>query len=321
MRGGFIYVRSKVDPSFENIAIRITDSAKDGAAYVYPAFDNLLSFSLADNCGSVERVMKIKIDEGREYTVEVVKIDTDTVLAACSVSVDPSKSTTSDFLYTVSNEQVTITHGISGERNVVIPNELEGYPVTAIGNYAFSGYGTNVTHMTLKLPDTLKTIGNYAFNKCWSLRELEFPASLTNIAANAFKDCRLLAVVEVPAGTSIASSAFSGAGVGTIRLHTMTGISGSSFTGTGYRVREIIFEEGIQTISNFSTGTQLLIESVYIPESVTSISGTFDRIRVCPACQTGHHRRRGVRDLRSENGSGQRIMGRRIRRVSERQGL
>ena len=275
MRGGFVYVKSRVAPSVENVAVRITDSAKGGAAYVYPTFDNLLSLTLSDNCDNVERVMKIKIEEGGEYAVGIVNADTGAALASGSVSVDPSRSATSDFLYTISNEQVTITHGISGKRDVVIPNEIEGYPVTAIGNYAFSGYGTNVTHMTLKLPDTLKTIGSYAFNKCWSLRELEFPASLTNIYANAFKDCRLLAVVDVPAGTAIASNAFSGAGVGTIRLNTLTGITGSAFSGTGYRVREIIFEEGIQTISNFSTGSQYLIESVYIPESVTSISGTF----------------------------------------------
>ena len=277
MRGGYVYVMSDLAPAYENIAVKVSNNADGSYKYFYPDKDTLIDERLVDSYSSVRRVMKLKLLDGGEYTASVVNADTDEVLASCAVSVDGERTTTDDFLYSVNTEkeEVTILRCISGDRDIVIPNELEGYPVTAIGSFAFSGYGTNVAHMTVKLPDTLKTIGSYAFSKCWSLREIEFPASLTNIAANAFKDCRLLAVVDVPAGTTVSGNAFAGAGVGTIRLHTVTGVSGGAFTGTGYRVREIIFEDGIQTISNFNIGKQLLIEAVYIPESVTSISGTF----------------------------------------------
>ncbi len=72
--------------------------------------------------------------------------------------------------------------------------------VTSISDYAF--YGIN--GFTLELPDTLQTIGKYAFAKCstarWSFREdtIVFPKGLKIIGEGAFSDCAYLKEITLP---------------------------------------------------------------------------------------------------------------------------
>jgi len=55
-----------------------------------------------------------------------------------SISVS-AESINGELSYEVVGEEVTIT-GVNGEpTSIEIPNEIEGYPVTSIGEYAFGG--------------------------------------------------------------------------------------------------------------------------------------------------------------------------------------
>ena len=67
----------------------------------------------------------------------------------------------SSFTYTVSNDQVTIT-GLSDEylTDLVIPEKIEGLPVTAIKENAFNGC-SQITSITV--PNSVTSIGNGAF--------------------------------------------------------------------------------------------------------------------------------------------------------------
>ena len=66
------------------------------------------------------------------------------------------------YRYTVTDGEATIMN-CSGLANghVVIPEELGGYPVTAINRYAFR-YSNNITAVTI--PNTVKRIGADAFS-------------------------------------------------------------------------------------------------------------------------------------------------------------
>lgn len=70
-----------------------------------------------------------------------------------------------------------------------IPPEIDGHPVTVIGNGAFQYY-----HSLKKicLPDTVTTIENAAFKGCDSLEEAELSASLNSIGALSFQGCTSL---------------------------------------------------------------------------------------------------------------------------------
>ena len=69
--------------------------------------------------------------------------------------------------------------------------------VTTIGNYAF----WDCTSLaSIHLPKSLTSIGNEAFSKCYSLTSIHLPDSLTTIGNNAFWDYSLI-TIYIPKGT------------------------------------------------------------------------------------------------------------------------
>ena len=58
------------------------------------------------------------------------------------------------------------------------------------------------------IPETVKTIGEHAFDGCRLLKEIVIPVSVTEIGERAFMDCKALAKVVLPAGCSVGAEAF-----------------------------------------------------------------------------------------------------------------
>ena len=75
----------------------------------------------------------------------------------------PCLSRALDFTYATQNGQVTITGHTGPGGNVVIPNMINGLPVTSIGANAFKFCGT-LTGVTM--PNSITSIGGYAFYQC-----------------------------------------------------------------------------------------------------------------------------------------------------------
>ena len=69
--------------------------------------------------------------------------------------------------------------------SVIIPDRIDGLPVTEISPYAFSE--SQIT--SIKLPDSLETIGECAFMFCENLKNIEIPESVKYICENAFNSC------------------------------------------------------------------------------------------------------------------------------------
>ena len=69
--------------------------------------------------------------------------------------------------------------------------------VTTIGYSAFSG--TPIT--SIKIPNTVTTIGNQAFKSCGLLHSIILPENITSIGSMAFIDCPNLASVTIKATT------------------------------------------------------------------------------------------------------------------------
>ena len=89
------------------------------------------------------------------------------------------------FRYEAEKDQVTITKYEGKETKVEVPDTIEGCPVTAIGDYAFSE--SPLTH--LSLPDGVRRLGRYALYNCFHLEYLAFTDSLRDIGAGAFTGC------------------------------------------------------------------------------------------------------------------------------------
>ncbi len=105
----------------------------------------------------------------------------------------PSTGTTSpndkdpamDYTYTVENGRIILTEYIGSDRAVVIPSTIENYPVVAIADDTFKDKGVT----SVAIPDSVTTIGWFAFYGCHELERVTIPASVTAIGYAAFDGC------------------------------------------------------------------------------------------------------------------------------------
>ena len=117
-----------------------------------------------------------------------------------------TKAVPSGLKYSVSSEGVTITGYTGSSRSLTIPNAIDGYPVTSIGDYAFIACRSLTSVI---IPDSVTSIGYCAFNSCSSLTSVTIPDSVTSIGSCAFEDCSSLTSVTIPDSvTSIGYYAF-----------------------------------------------------------------------------------------------------------------
>lgn len=99
----------------------------------------------------------------------------------------PETSPVKDFEYVVNDDgSITITMYVGSGVDVVIPTEIEGKNITAIGNAAFWEC-TSLTNITL--PNNITSISDYAFAYCNSLTRINIPDSITRIGEGAFFGC------------------------------------------------------------------------------------------------------------------------------------
>ena len=116
----------------------------------------------------------------------------------------------------------------SGADDLVIPDAIDGRPVTAVGPNAFfdaSNFrsltlGSNLTHIgksafafcssltgSLTLPDGLESIGEAAFYYCAGLTgPLTVPGSVTEIGPRAFQNCTGLTALTLEEGVGVIGS-------------------------------------------------------------------------------------------------------------------
>ena len=119
--------------------------------------------------------------------------------------------------------------------------------VTSIGEYAFCGCSSLES---VTIPDSVTSIGSSAFEGCSSLASVTIPDSVTGIGEGAFDGCSSLASVTIPDSvTSIGSSVFSGC---------------SSLT-------SVTIPDSVTSIGHYAFYNCSSLASVTIPDSVTSI--------------------------------------------------
>ena len=100
----------------------------------------------------------------------------------------------SDFTYIVNGDTVEIT-GYNGlDKEIVIPSEIDGKKVTSIAESAFEE--TDI--ISVVIPETVTSIGKWAFGNCKSLEFVKIDGALEVIEPNTFNGCSSLESVNIP---------------------------------------------------------------------------------------------------------------------------
>ena len=111
-----------------------------------------------------------------------------------------------DYEYTVTDEEATITKYIGEDSDVTVPSMLGGFPVTAIGDYAFS---LNSILTSVTIPDGVVHIGLGAFAECTNFVRISIPASVESFGDGSFLSCGKLTDITLPQGiTKISNEKF-----------------------------------------------------------------------------------------------------------------
>ncbi len=152
--------------------------------------------------------------------------------------------------------------------NAVIPDSI-----TSIGDYAFLGC-SSLTSVTI--PDSVTNIGEWAFSGCSSLTSVTIPDSVTSIGDSAFYNCSSLTSVTIPDGvTSIGYGAFSGcSSLTSVTIpDSVTSIGESAFFDCS-SLTSVTIPDSVTSIGSYAFCDCSSLTSVTIGNSVTSIEGS-----------------------------------------------
>lgn len=162
--------------------------------------------------------------------------------------------------YEVMNGSITITGYTDNAVDdiPVIPAYIEGLPVTAIGSNAFAGSDFNF----IIIPNSVTSIGNYAFASCYNLVNVIVPNSVTDIGDYAFENCVHLINATIGSSvTSIGDAPFKGCDSLTA-IHVAAG--SSNFASSA----GVLFDKALHTLVQ---APGALSGAYTIPSSVTTI--------------------------------------------------
>lgn len=173
--------------------------------------------------------------------------------------------------YTINADKTTCTItgiGACEDTEVIIPEKIDGYMVTGIGDKAFS---ENKSITAVTIPKTVNAIGTRAFYACEGITEITIPDSVTEIGTQIFYKASNLNTVyyHSPYNDSsnriLAEPAIKKIVFG---CNSIPWIWDSEYT------KEIVLLDGITTIDSFSCGILTkftFLDKVTIPASVKKI--------------------------------------------------
>lgn len=179
----------------------------------------------------------------------------------------------STYTYYVDDGEAIIT-GLTYEvgnnlDKLVLPDTLDGFPVTTINNFALSGRGIR----EIVIPDSVVYIGYGAFSGNADLRSVELPANLKAIEGNVFSSCTNLTTVKMGNKIeSIGNGAFEGCySLKKIAIpDSVTQIASYAFANC-YKLAQVSLGNKVREIGRRCFYRNQSLKSIVFPKSVKTI--------------------------------------------------
>lgn len=175
------------------------------------------------------------------------------------------------FSFSVSDGGVCISAYRKNEEALVVPDEIDGMPVTEIADKAFQ---KNDSLRRIVLPRGLTRIGHGAFRECTALERAEIPETVTAIGFGAFSGCAMLSELRIPDGlTLLGAEAFRGCARLT-ELHLPQGVRAVGayvFDGCA-SLASVTLPDGMDAVAEYLFRDCKKLTAVCIPDSVRKIN-------------------------------------------------
>lgn len=252
------------NPEFEGNWVMALDRALGKADQ---PFSGVVAESLGLNPAALDTIFS---DNG--------EVDWNALLAALRGEEDEQEPTDSPFRAVLIDENSMRIVAYTGKmETVVIPETIDGLPVTEIGEHVF-GKDENLLHVvipdtvtlidkgaftactnlqTVKMSETVEFIGESAFFGCLSLTEIELPETLHTIDVDAFGWCFSLEHLDIPSSVrTLGDGAF---------IHSA--------------MKEIVIPEGVSVIPECAFMNMPNLREITLPSTITEIE--IDAFRGC----------------------------------------
>ena len=185
--------------------------------------------------------------------------------------------TSGNFTFNGSNSYTLLRKNTSGNESRIYANCVQavrfGTGVTSIGNYAFN---TCYSLASVTIPGGVTSIGGTAFQYCSRLASITIPSDVTSIGSSVFCSCSSLASITIPSGvTSIGSSAFSScSSLASITIPSgVTSIVGSAFSSCP-SLASITIPSGVTSIGNSAFSSCYGIKEYHVKPTSPPTLGT-----------------------------------------------
>lgn len=177
------------------------------------------------------------------------------------------------FEYTLNGDgTVCVTYcddELGADDTLIIPSELDGCPVTSLGEGAFM----HCEMGKVIIPDSVTSIGDWAFCYCKNLTSVTIPGSVQSIGEYAFEECSSLTSLTILDGvTSIGENAFAGCfGLTSVVIPGSVQSIGEYAFDSCTSMTSVTILDGVKSIGAYTFTGANDLTNIFIPASVTYI--------------------------------------------------
>lgn len=195
------------------------------------------------------------------------------------------------------NATITGTTDEKTKRGIVIPESIDGHPVTAIAAYAFSGKTpqsdydlsdrTDLWLTSIYIPNSVKSIGGFAFKNNKNLESVHLPENGCIIGhkdrwdayGSIFSECISLKTIIIPNGLDIIDGTYRGTCISALSAPNLENVIFSKGTSAICRgilancpsLKSVDIPDSVKSIDAYAFSGCTSLESMEIPDSIKSI--------------------------------------------------